>query len=233
MAYLHIYFNDALKSVYELKSPLTTVGRAKDNDVVIDNPGVSAHHAEILFKDETYVIEDMASRNGIFVNGKRVDHQLLKYGDTITIFKHTLKLSAISVQETPAPSVSTDTHEIAQGATVMVNVANLGELLQERQNNSAYLLQMNGHPAGKRLMLNKVTFSFGRSRDNDLALGGWFAPKLAAKIVRHSDGYYLIPEKRGKVRLNSTTVSKPAKLHNGDEFVVRGKTLKFVSPASS
>jgi hypothetical protein len=138
-----------------------------------------------------------------------------------------LKFSAIGIGKTVSDSLSEDTHAIDQGATVMVNVSNLGELLKERRNAEAYLLHMNAHAGGHKLMLNKISFSLGKSSDADLSTGGWFAPKLAAKIVRHSDGYYLNPEKRGKVRLNGSAVSKPAKLHNGDEFVVRGTTLKF------
>jgi hypothetical protein len=115
----------------------------------------------------------------------------------------------------------------------MVNVSNLSELLKERRNGEAYLLHMNGQAGGHKLMLTELSFSFGKFRDADLIVGGWFAPKLAAKIVRRSDGFYLIPQKRGKIRLNGSAVSKPAKLHNGDEFEVRGKALKFFNRPSS
>ncbi len=227
MAYLHIYFNDALKSVIELKSAVTSIGRAADNDVVIDNAGVSGYHARIFEVGGVYTIEDTTSRNGVFVNGKRVDRQKLSYGDAIVVFKHMLKFSAIGSGKTVLDPLSEDTHAIDQGATVMVNVANLDELLKKRQNGEAYLLQMTGHSAGHKLMLTKNNFSLGKSSDADLSIGGWFAPKRAAKIVRHSDGYYLAPEKRGKVRLNGSAVSKAVKLHNGDAFVVRGTALKF------
>ncbi|MEN8260995.1 MAG: FHA domain-containing protein [Pseudomonadota bacterium] len=233
MAYLHIYFNDALKSVIELKSTVTSVGRAVDNDVVIDNPGVSAYHAKIFDDDGRYMIEDSASKNGVFVNGKRVGHQPLNYGDTITIFKHTLKFSATGSYKAASKPISEDTHEVTQGATVEVNVSNLNDLLKERQNGNAYLLQMNGQIGARKFMLAKINFSLGKSREADLPVGGLFAPKVAAKIVRHSDGYYLTPEKRGKVRLNGTTVSKPAKLYDGDELVVRGTALKFFNRPSS
>lgn len=227
MAYLQIYFNDVLKSVIELKPAVTTIGRAADNDVVIDNPGVSAHHAKILEEGGQHAVQDLASKNGVFVNGKRVGRQSLSYGDTITVFKHMLKFSAIGSGQTLFDSLSEDTHTIDQGATVMVNVSNLGELLRERRNGEAYLLHVNGETAGHKLKLTKISYSLGKSSDADLPIGGWFTPKLAARIIRHSDGYYLSPEKRGKVRLNGSGVSRPAKLHHGDEFEIRGTALKF------
>jgi pSer/pThr/pTyr-binding forkhead associated (FHA) protein len=227
MAYLHIYFNDALKSVTALKSGETSIGRAADNDVVIDNPGVSAYHARIIEDGGKYIIEDLASKNGVFVNGERIDHQLLRFGDAILIFKHTLKFSLIGSSQNVQDSVSLDTHSVAQGSTVMVNVSNLSALLKERRNPEAYLLYSNGQSAGHKFLLTKISFQLGKGQDADLTVGGWFAPKVAAIIVRHSDGYYLAPQKRGKVRLNGSSVSKPAKLHNGDEFVVRGTSLRF------
>jgi pSer/pThr/pTyr-binding forkhead associated (FHA) protein len=233
MPYLHIYFNDALKSVIELKTAVTTIGRAADNAVVIDNAGVSGYHARITEAGGEYAIEDTGSRNGVFVNGKRIDRQKLSYGDAIVVFKHMLKFSAIGAGKPVLDAVSEDTHAIDQGATVMVNTANLDELLKNRQNGEAYLLPMSGHSGGHKLMLTKSSFSLGKSSDADLHIGGWFAPKQAAKIVRHSDGYYLAPEKSGKVRLNGSSVSKSVKLHNGDEFVVRGTALKFINRPSS
>lgn len=233
MAILQIYFNDALKSIFELKSAATSIGRAADNDIVIDNPGVSGHHARIVQENGHYSIEDNFSKNGVFVNGKRIDQQILNYGDTIIIFKHQLKFSAMGSNESISDSVSQDTHAVARDATVMVNVANLRELLKESQSEKAYLLTMNKSQASIKLMLSKISFSLGKSAFADLRVGGWFAPKVAAKIVRHSDGYYLTPGKSGKVSLNGSSISKPAKLRNEDEFLVRGTALKFFDRQAS
>lgn len=60
------------------------VGRNPENDVVIEDDDVSRFHARILFDNGSLWVRDAGSRNGVFVNGKRVsDHKALKVGDRV------------------------------------------------------------------------------------------------------------------------------------------------------
>jgi hypothetical protein len=65
----------------------TTIGRTPDNDVHIDAPSVSRHHAVLLVSGENCRIEDLDSTNGVMVNGQRVIRHELEDGDTLTIGK--------------------------------------------------------------------------------------------------------------------------------------------------
>jgi len=49
-----------------------TVGRAADNDVVLDDPTVSSHHARLSWSGGALLVEDLSSANGTFVDGQRV-----------------------------------------------------------------------------------------------------------------------------------------------------------------
>ena len=49
-----------------------TIGRDPGNDIVLRDPKVSRHHAEVVFERGFFVLHDLASANGTFVNGKRV-----------------------------------------------------------------------------------------------------------------------------------------------------------------
>ncbi len=49
-----------------------TIGRGPDNDHVIDHPMVSKQHARVTFKDDGYLLEDLGSANGTFVNGEQL-----------------------------------------------------------------------------------------------------------------------------------------------------------------
>jgi pSer/pThr/pTyr-binding forkhead associated (FHA) protein len=74
----------------ELIYPLgrrTTIGRTADNNIQIDAPNVSRHHAVLLASDEHCRVEDLDSTNGVLVNGHRVTRQTLQDGDTVTIGK--------------------------------------------------------------------------------------------------------------------------------------------------
>ena len=57
-----------------------TVGRDPGNDIILRDPKVSRHHAEIVFERGFFVLHDLASANGTFVNGKRVRVAPLTHG---------------------------------------------------------------------------------------------------------------------------------------------------------
>ena len=61
----------------------TSVGRAADNDLVVTHPSVSAHHAELRFDSEQFLLRDLSSSNGTFVNGERVTSATLNAGDIV------------------------------------------------------------------------------------------------------------------------------------------------------
>jgi hypothetical protein len=57
---------------YAVRPGITTIGRSGDNDIVLDAPSVSAHHAEIRYQNGRYILYDRGSTNGTFVNGRRI-----------------------------------------------------------------------------------------------------------------------------------------------------------------
>ena len=61
------------------------VGRNSDNGIRLNDPGVSSFHARIFRGPDGYVIEDLKSRNGVWLNGSRVFHAVLKNGDTVRL----------------------------------------------------------------------------------------------------------------------------------------------------
>ncbi|BHH86035.1 FHA domain-containing protein [Desulforhopalus sp. 52FAK] len=67
-----------------------TIGRKSSNDIVIDNLAVSGTHAKIESVSTTFVIRDLESTNGTFVNKKKVSMHNLRHGDVLLIGKHDL-----------------------------------------------------------------------------------------------------------------------------------------------
>lgn len=71
-------------------SPHSTLGRGAGNTVVIDDAKVSRHHAEMRLTPGGWVIHDCESRNGVVVNGTRIERDTtLKIGDEINIGEQT------------------------------------------------------------------------------------------------------------------------------------------------
>jgi hypothetical protein len=69
----------------------TTIGRSPDNDIFLDDVTVSRKHAVLLAQSGDYVIEDLGSLNGTYVNRRRIDSGTrLESGDEVQIGKYRL-----------------------------------------------------------------------------------------------------------------------------------------------
>jgi hypothetical protein len=73
-------------SELELREGSILVGRLPECDVMIDDGLVSRMHARLTVRDESVIVEDLHSTNGIYVNGTRITHSaLLREGDRLLI----------------------------------------------------------------------------------------------------------------------------------------------------
>jgi Zn-dependent protease with chaperone function len=71
---------------YTLRRRLTRIGRNSENDVVLNSERVSRYHAEIACQGELFLLVDKGSRNGVWVNRRRVKNSTeIKSGDVIRI----------------------------------------------------------------------------------------------------------------------------------------------------
>lgn len=68
-----------------LARPVVTIGRALDNDVVIDDSRVSRHHAQLRLRQGRYVLYDTGSSGGTLVNNQPVSEVVLNAGDVISL----------------------------------------------------------------------------------------------------------------------------------------------------
>jgi len=80
------YLNEDGKQVeYELEKDVTRIGRAPDSEIALEGDKVSRHHAAIRYWDGDFVLKDLRSRNGTFVNGQPINVTKLDPGDCIKI----------------------------------------------------------------------------------------------------------------------------------------------------
>lgn len=71
--------------VYPLDRSEAFVGRDLNNDIVINDPEISRRHARLYLQGNGFVVEDLGSTNGTFVNGQRLlGPYILRPGDTVT-----------------------------------------------------------------------------------------------------------------------------------------------------
>lgn len=93
-ARLFMFYGQKGKNIFKLDKKKCTIGRNDTNTIFIDDIEISKLHATIFFKDKSYWIEDMQSKNGVQVNGKEItqpeqlhDGCLIKIGHTIFRFE--------------------------------------------------------------------------------------------------------------------------------------------------
>lgn len=85
IAQLTIENTDAAGTVIPLVEPEYLIGRHRDNSIQLNDPGISGFHARLYLGPEGYVVEDLKSRNGVWVNGMRVFHATLQGGDRLHV----------------------------------------------------------------------------------------------------------------------------------------------------
>ena len=118
MIILELRFHDLVLKEYTLEEGgRLTIGRHSDNDIARKDAAVSKHHAIIERKGEKLILLDKGSRNGTFVNGKRVqsaelyDDDIVKFGNELNVrvssFSLKKRASAVTEHEDKSALLST------------------------------------------------------------------------------------------------------------------------------
>ena len=61
------------------------IGKAVDNNFIVNDPHVSRHHAQLIHKEEGWILEDLNSTNGTFVNGVQIVKKYVALTDSIKL----------------------------------------------------------------------------------------------------------------------------------------------------
>src|SRR5438105_10736338 len=127
MAKVFLKFNEQVLKEIPLEAPHLTIGRKPDNDLVIDNPAVSGHHARIVKEEGAFFIEDLGSTNGTFLNDAKVQKQKLKNTDRVAVGKHLL---IFQDEVAPPPPPPPAPKEADADKTMVLDTAKQKELMK-------------------------------------------------------------------------------------------------------
>jgi hypothetical protein len=104
--------------VHPLEAPEISIGRDSSNTVTINDAEVSRKHARLEMRGSSYVIQDLGSTNGTFVNGQRVSGtQVLNPGDTVS-FGEGILLQYEAVYDPNATMISSSARAAKTAAPV-------------------------------------------------------------------------------------------------------------------
>lgn len=84
------------------------VGRHARCDIVLEFPNVSQKHCELIFENGYWKLADLGSRNGVKVNGERIESKWLQPGDEVSIAKHRYEIRYTPTSTEPPPDDDRD-----------------------------------------------------------------------------------------------------------------------------
>ncbi len=82
---LVLFRKNGSQKTFSLPSSATVIGRRQDCDLCIPLMSVSRKHCQLNFNSDALKIRDLSSRNGTYLNGKRIDNATAKAGDYLKI----------------------------------------------------------------------------------------------------------------------------------------------------
>lgn len=89
---------------FTLSKDVVKIGKRENNDLVLTDTTVSRNHLEILYQEDSFLLHDLDSTNGTFINGTRVKEAYLAPGDLIKLGNTTLEFMATDEKVRLEPS---------------------------------------------------------------------------------------------------------------------------------
>ena len=201
MAKIIVRYQNQILGEHSLKPGFTTIGRLPTNPICIENLGISRNHAFILgdIGRKLFILEDLQSLNGSYVNKKRVHKCLLKHNDVITIGQHALEFleEAVAVA-VPTPVVP-----------------------------SGFAASLVDEAGGKVLPLAKDINYIGNSSADDIHVPGIMVGRQFASIDRKGTAWVVnqLVKRFSSLKVNGEEVNS-AFLKDGDMLEAGG--MKFI-----
>ncbi len=225
MAQLTLKFKEMALKEFELAGDSKTIGREPGNDIVVENLLVSGYHARIDAAGKDYILTDLQSKNGTFVNGERITSTKLNNGDQILIGKHTLvfSLDPAEIEEVMQLSEETMFVEVAQGEPEP-QAPGLSSTVDSVERPAVLSFVAGG---GEEYVITKKLVKLGKGAEADIRIGGLLTPKVAATISRRPTGYHLSCMGRAKIKVNGMQVKGSHRLKEFDTIEVGPVRLQF------
>jgi len=236
-----------------------TIGRRQDNDVAIEDPAVSGHHAKIDALGERFVLIDLQSKNGSFVNEQLVNSHWLQHGDVINIGDYTLvfehkdqepghRKSSQKYEDTLAMN-STAHRQMLKKSTPhkSINVVRFWDINQSRgtvkeadpqtsrpttdriKEKTDGALAYLAGGDGQIELTRKIT-TIGKHPTSDIVVKGLLLDPTSATISKASDGFYFnYIGGLPKPKINDITATASTLLTDSDIIEIGSVRLQFLS----
>lgn len=204
-------------SIHDFVGNLVTVGRAPNNDLVLDERNISRHHFQLELVDNRIVITDSGSYNSTFVNDREIEEATeIFIGDIISAGDYN-----IYIEEDDENSLLKTT-PLAIETTVSVVTTKIAE--------DNLLLAKNNYIGGKVFALTTNETVIGSHASADVYIFGPDIPALHSKIIFDGNMYLLVKgDYQGDYSLvvNDMEINS-VDLRNGDEIRIGDFLFEFI-----
>lgn len=214
--------------VYDIDAPLIRVGRDEAMEIHIDNPSVSRQHAEIRNDAGSWVVADLGSSNGTFLNGERLAAPTgVSPGDEISMGKFSILFEKTGVEaERPAPQPKARAAVPDFDGTMQIKPHEVEEILSESsRKRRAHIVWESGGRRGEHFFGDRTGVVVGTDELCDVRVpkgpahhllviqgdGGWEARNL---------GFF------GKMTVDGAA-TKRGRLKDGSRVELKGVSLTF------
>lgn len=234
MARVVLMFNKQIIKEYPLLKEGITIGRNAGNTIVIDNLAVSSFHARIDATGSDFILTDLQSTNGTFVNDNKIVSHKLSHGDNIIIGKHVLLF------------VGTDKGKVEEAAekpkldmdkTMMLDTAKQKELLAKQKSAVAEAVKppekigvisfIDGSNLDDIELTKKLT-KIGKADTSEVKLSGFLMPSTAATISHRPAGYTIsFAGGISKLKVNGNVVKDSVVLKEFDTIELGSHKFQF------
>ena len=203
-----------------------SIGRTSENDIVLENRGVSRRHAQIEFNDNAAVIIDNESLNGTFVNNRKISEEILRDNDVVTIGKYNLVYHTEVSRQPSAANLD---------GTMVLKTKKQKELIQQDQYEKELVKQMGGslllgedNTDFSEYQIDHNVTTIGRAKFVHVHVKGFMLSGIQAKIVKEEEQFLIVNlGRKGKTKVNGEPVNRLA-LKNGDIIQVGKSVFRFV-----
>ncbi len=213
---------------FELIKPEMVIGRDDDVDLTIPSQAVSRRHARLLREAEGYVVEDLGSSNGTYVNGQKLSgRRVLKTGDQIRLGRAvTLVYEApkVDVSETSIASDASESAKTVARPTPEMPVGSMQTVIGEMP----VVSQIDAGPpqlvvaiAGESpqtYLLTGQSLTIGRQEGNDIVITSPLVSRNHARLDKVDGGYKLTmsPEAKNPILFEGRDLEGSHILRHGD-----------------
>lgn len=211
-----------------------SIGRRENNDIVIENLAVSGHHAKIDWTGSGFLLTDLKSKNGTFVNDQLAISHWLKDKDVVTIGKHIIEFNYGQGEVQP------EEPDDAMGETMVMdtgkyrsmlakNVSSMAGQGQPQEGGGTGVLSFLAGGEGEVELTKKLT-KIGKNASSDIVVSGLTVGQTAATISKRPDGYYLsYVGGMSKPKVNGETVKESVGLKQFDVIEIGSAKMQLIN----